>query len=249
MDQEFLNQLKTQDEVFSGWDFSFVSETGRMSSSLLTWSFGSLAMKKLAHAKSALDMGTGGGEHLSYLRPFPPVMKATEGYMPNVSIAKNRLEALGVKVYEVTNDQNLPFKENEFDLILNKHESFDANEVRRLISNGGTFMTQQVGGTDCAEINEWFNQPLNPEFAQWNLETARQQVEAAGFHVTDAKEEFPTQRFYDLGAVLYYLKAIPWQLEDWRASDYIPELYKLYERINKDGFVEVTQHRFILIAQ
>lgn len=39
---QFLSLLKDMDKEFSGWDFSFVSGTGRMNSGLLSWSYGSM---------------------------------------------------------------------------------------------------------------------------------------------------------------------------------------------------------------
>lgn len=244
MEQNFLNDLKASEETFQGWDFSYISETGRASSSILTWSYGSFVRKEMAAVKSMLDMGTGGGELLSYFQPFPPIVKATEGYKPNVPIAKKRLEPLGVSVYEIENDDDLPFEEQEFELIVNKHESFDANEVYRILKQGGTFITQQVGGDDCFEINEWFDTPLT--YDGWNLANAQKQLEDAGFDVTYAKEEYPIQRFYDLGALLYYLKAIPWQLENWNQNDHTEKLYDIYQQISRHGFIDVSQHRFIL---
>lgn len=68
-------------------------------------------------------------------------MYATEGYKPNVPIAKKRLEPLGVIVVERMEDENLPFKDDTFDTILNQHESFCASEVRRILSKEGTFFT------------------------------------------------------------------------------------------------------------
>ncbi len=55
-----------------GWDFSYLSRTERMTSEPLPWSYGSLVIAAMAGAGSMLDMGTGGGEFLSALRPFPP---------------------------------------------------------------------------------------------------------------------------------------------------------------------------------
>ncbi len=171
-DKQFFSLLKQAAEPFVGWDFSFISETGRMKSELLSWSYGSIAASLIPNAKSMLDMGTGGGEFLSKLRPFPTSVYATEGYPPNVPIAKERLTPLGVKVIQVDHDENLPFGTGSFELILNQHESFSSKEVRRIISKEGIFLTQQVGGLDCREINENLKVPVNEEFIDWNLKAA-----------------------------------------------------------------------------
>ena len=45
-------------------------------------------------------------------------------------IAQKKLEPLGVKVVEVSDDTALPFQDGQFDLILNQHESYVASEVK-----------------------------------------------------------------------------------------------------------------------
>ncbi|KAF6591680.1 SAM-dependent methyltransferase, partial [Paenibacillus sp. EKM208P] len=64
----------------------------------MDWSYASKAFALIHSSKAMLDMGTGGGELLSRLRPFPEIVCATEAYAPNVPIAKARLEPLGVRV-------------------------------------------------------------------------------------------------------------------------------------------------------
>jgi hypothetical protein len=77
---------------FTGWDFSHISATGRMAEAPLTWSYVSKLLVRLRKALALLDMGIGGGEFLSSLQPLPPYTCATEGYAPNVPVARQRLE-------------------------------------------------------------------------------------------------------------------------------------------------------------
>lgn len=219
-----------------------------MKSEPLSWSYGSTAYQLMQRAKSMLDMGTGGGEFLSMLQPFPPTIYATEGYAPNVPIARKKLEPLGVTVLEVTDDTALPFQDGQFDLIINQHESYAASGVNRLLSPSGVFLTQQVGGLDCAELNEQFGSPLNSEFASWSLETACSELKENGFTILEEKEEFPFQRFYDVVAIVYYLKAIPWQIPNFTVERYYEELYRIHEVILQKGYFDVTQHRFLIKA-
>ncbi|HDR4725217.1 class I SAM-dependent methyltransferase [Bacillus cereus group sp. Sample62] len=244
----FSSLLESANINFSGWDFSFISETGRMKCEPLLWSYGSTAFQLMQHTESMLDMGTGGGEFLSMLQPFSSTIFATEGYAPNVPIARKKLEPLGVTVVEVTDDTTLPFQDVQFDLIINQHESYAASEVNRILSPNGIFLTQQVGGLDCAELNEQFNAPLNSEFASWSLETACSELKENGFTILEEKEEFPFQRFYDIGAIVYYLTAIPWQIPDFTVEGYNEELYRIHEIILQKGYFDVKQHRFMIKA-
>ncbi|WP_366597120.1 class I SAM-dependent methyltransferase [Bacillus pumilus] len=248
-DKQFSSLIKQADEPFVGWDFAFISETGRMKSDMLSWSYGSIATSLVQNARIMLDMGTGGGEFLSKLRPFPSSVYATEGYMPNVPIAKERLTPLGVKVVQIDEDETLPFEDGKFDLIINQHESFSSKEVRRIISKEGIFLTQQVGGLDCIEINENLGAPINEEFIDWNLKLALKEIQENHFKILKSAEEFPILRFYDIGALVYYLKAIPWQVPDFEISNFKDELYTIHKIIEQKGYFDAKQHRFIILAK
>lgn len=234
---------------FSGWNFSYIEDTRRVQSEPLPWSFTSEVLMKVRHADSLLDMGTGGGEYLSALRPLPNETCATEAYAPNVGVARSRLEPLGVKVCEIDSDENLPFEDETFDVVINKHESFSSKEVHRILKPGGMFATQQVGGSDNAELNLQLGANADFGFADWHLESAARQIEGAGLHIIKQKEAFPKTRFYDAGAVVYYLKTIPWQIPDFSVSAYFEPLKDLHQIIVRDGFFASASHRFLIIAR
>ena len=157
-DRRFLEWLRAEEAVpFKGWDFSHLQ--GRMIEEQLPWDYARIVLDALPAAEALLDMGTGGGEFLNDLRPLPPYTRATEGYAPNIRLARERLEPLGVKVYEVEDDTRLPFGDAEFDLVINRHESYEPAEVRRILHPGGRFVTQQVGGQNNTDLNALLGAP------------------------------------------------------------------------------------------
>src|SRR5204863_4615766 len=92
-EKDFFNFLIDEaNHPFSGWDFSHITTTRRMVEGALTWSYSSKILRQIMRVSSLLDMGTGGGEFLSSLHPLPKHTCATEGYVPNVSVARQRLE-------------------------------------------------------------------------------------------------------------------------------------------------------------
>ncbi len=236
---------------FSGWDFSWLK--GRYVEGDVSWNYRERVLEKMRSAKCFLDMGTGGGEFLSTLQPFPEASFATEGYQPNVSIAKRRLEPLGVKVVPVDSTK-LPFEDESLDLIINRHEEYAPSEICRCLCQGGHFLTQQVGARNDIELyllldlkslgKEAFS--VRPE---WNLNYAANELEEAGFRITDQQEEFPLCRFYDVGALVYFLKAIPWDIPDFKASRYLQHLRKIHQFIQSNGNLQVTGHRFFIEAR
>ncbi|MGG3282401.1 class I SAM-dependent methyltransferase [Paenibacillus solani] len=248
-DPAFLAFIQETEQHFSGWDFSRITASNRMQSSALPWSLGSMVIPLMRKSSTMLDMGTGGGEFLSSLQPLPHTVYATEGYKPNVPIARQKLEPLGVKVVDFEEDTSLPLQDHYFDLIINQHESYYVAEIRRILNEHGVFVTQQAGGTDCYGINQMFGVPLNEEFANWNLTTAVQELQNHKFNVSFSREDFPLQRFFDIGALVYYLKAIPWQIPDFTVERYLEPLLRIHHIIESKGYFEVQQHRFIIIAE
>ncbi len=233
---------------FSGWDFSWLE--GRWEEDDLPWDFCKIVFERSRSVQSLLDMGTGGGEMLSTLVPFPPQTWATEGYPPNVPVAQARLAPLGCWVVAVDGeDDKLPFKDATFDLIINRHESYAPKEVRRILKPGASFITQQVGGRHTIRLNEWLQETVDYEYADWALEKAVHQLEDAGFQILDAREAFPGKRFFDIGAVVFYLKIIAWQIEDFSVERYYDKLAALHNEIQTRGAFEASSHYFYIEAR
>jgi SAM-dependent methyltransferase len=241
--------LRDAETPFSGWDFSYISASGRVETAPWEWSYASFVLPLARSARAMLDMGTGGGEFLASLQPLPPLAVATEGYPPNVPIARERLEPLGVTVYAIGEDDRLPLEEETFDLIINRHESYDPAEVMRVLQPGGMFITQQVGGEDDLDLNRLLGADDSHPYAHWTAAYAGRELRDAGFEVLEEHEAFPFTRYFDIGAIVYYLKAVPWQISDFSAEAYRPQLRELHRRIMSEGYVDVRNHRFLLIAR
>ena len=137
---------------FSGWDFSWTR--GRWHEEEPSWNYRQLVQTRIWHADSLLDMGTGGGEFLASLSDLPHPSYATESYLPNIPVAREQLEPLGIEVLANESDSNIPLPDRAVQLIINRHESYDVPEVYRILQPGGIFLTQQVGPHDNRVINE-----------------------------------------------------------------------------------------------
>jgi SAM-dependent methyltransferase len=232
---------------FAGWDFTFIS--GRMVETKPSWGYRTIVQERIRGASSLLDLDTGGGEFLFSLQPLPPGTCATEGYPPNVPIATARLEPLGVKVFNTHAAVQLPFENSSFDLVINRHGGILASEVYRILKSGGKFITQQVGDRNCLRLNEALQNKPEFTFSQWTLARAVRQLEESGFRIIGQKEEYPQAEFKDIGAVVYYLKAIPWQVSDFSIEKYYDQLAEIHNRIQEEGKFVVEEHRFFLEAQ
>jgi len=245
-DQHFETLIQNALEYpFEGWDFSYLR--GRWSEEDPPWNYEQLVNQQVRRVDSLLDMGTGGGEFLASLAPLPATTYATEGWPPNIPVARQRLEPLQVTVLAVEHDDALPIADEAVDLIINRHESLDAGELNRILKPGGSFITQQVGPRDNIQLNEWITGEM-PQI-DWTLNNEIQKLRDVGLQIIDAKEAFPETTFYDIGAIVYYLKVISWQIEGFTVETYRDALYRLHQTLTRDGHIRVRSHRYLIIAR
>jgi hypothetical protein len=221
---------------FAGWDFT------RLGSRLVLepppWDFGEIAAESATRAATMLDMGTGGGEWLSSLRARAPVTVATESWPPNVGLAATRLHALGVPVVHVEGARDnlrqdrgdpkgrLGFMGEAFDLVTNRHESFVASEVSRILRGEGTFLTQQTQ-SGSQEFHELLG-VRPPAVEELELDLVVEQLRGAGLKVDEAEQGSATTVFADIGALAWYLRSIPWAVPGFSVSAYREALIGLH---------------------
>jgi len=221
-----------------GWNFSFLAD--RIDTAELPWGYRERAVELVSQAQALLDIDTGGGEFISGLTQLPPRTVAVESWPPNLEIARQRLTPLGVSV-----EDRLEAITENFDLILNRHGRLDATALANRLMPGGRLLTQQVGSRNHLELTRLLDAP-SPQ--SWSLSTAVAQLEAAGLRVEHADEALLPCTFRDIGAVVYQLRMVAWQVPDFNPAVYEEKLRKLHQRILTEGGLTVHEHRFYLEA-
>ncbi len=241
----------------SGWDFSWLD--GRATEQRPSWGYSTLAARRLATVSSALDLDTGGGELLAHVATLPRLMVATESWPPNVLLAKNRLRPLRAHVVQTHSGATLPFAAQSFDLVINRHglagraHTAEAQrwwaEVGRVLRPTGSLLSQQVGGRTMRELRERLGVPSTPRRPHWGPAMARAVMEPAGFEITDLREEFPRTEFFDVGAIVYYLRLVIWIVPDFSVGRYRSALVRLHKHIEEEGSFVAHAHRFLVDAR
>lgn len=237
---DFFQLLNEANErSFSGWDVSY---SGRISSTF-PWDYESIVVSHARCSPDMLDMGTGGGEWLSRL-PFRPCRTiATEGWEPNVPIARKRLQTLGVEVIQVERAPDnveqdshcvygrLPFPDASFNLVTNRHEAFVASEVARILISGGRFVTQQVASGFSSDFYRLLGAPTPPvHVPSWTLDLASAQVQGAGLLMEASGEGLEICTFADVGAFAWYLKNLPWVFPNFSIEIFRAQLHRLHHQ-------------------
>lgn len=247
--EELLTEWSREEQQpFSGWDFAYLD--GRMIEDEMPWDYMERAAALMDGAGSAVDLDTGGGERLLELRPhWPPRLLATENYPPNLALARQRLEPLGVQVIPVhlTDYDPMPFADGEFDLILNRHAAFNWDEVARCLAPRGTFLTQQVHGLYAWDLMAAFD--ATPEWPDATPAKYVPRLQAVGLTITDAQEWQGRLRFTDVAALVYYLKAVPWTVPGFSVATHRHYLFALQERLEAEGELRFVAWKYLIEAQ
>jgi len=241
---------EAQRAQFEGWDFSYIKD--RWFAEPLPWDYCGCARDAVRNSHALLDLGTGGGEALESFAPLPARTFATEGYSPNVGVARRRLEALGVQVIDISNDPehiHLPFPDETFDLITDRHTGAAVMELWRCLKEGGSYITEQVGDKDAKALIDWFAGENPKDRARFDVGVLTEQLTRAGFEVLDAQEAFPECTYKDVGAIVYHLRAIPWMVPGFDTVRFDAELLALHEHISRHGGFTVKRHRFFIHAR
>ncbi|HSB66577.1 MAG TPA: hypothetical protein VLD65_08355 [Anaerolineales bacterium] len=232
---------------FSGWDFSIISD--RWKTQPPSWDYPALARIQMKGINSMLDQDTGGGEVLASLAPFPPHTWATENYPPNIPVARRCLEPLGVKIISDYTISSIPLPDVSLDLILNRHGGYTEAELFRMLKPGGIFLTQQVGGQNNIRLNELLQDTPDFMYSYWTKDVITRKLIDAGFELLMVEEEFPRAEFLDIGAIVFCLRIISWQIVDFDVEKYRQKLYAIHKDILAHGPLQVHEHRILVEAR
>lgn len=250
-----INQLKNywlseeEKAKITGWDFSYIDERYHSEDDNLPWDYYSLIKENLLPSHTLLDMDTGGGEFLLTLEHDNSLTTATEGYAPNVLYCKEKLSPLGITVVEMTDYSSMPFADESFDTVINRHGSFDAKEIYRILKKGGRFITQQVGEDNEREIVKMLLPENEKPFPGMNLVTQKKIFEDAGFTTVSSGEAFLPIEFYETGALVWFAKIIEWEFEGFSVEKCFDNLLKVHNEIEKNGKVSGTIHRYYMVME
>jgi SAM-dependent methyltransferase len=217
----------------AGWDFSWLE--GRATEERPSWGYQRLMSQRLGSARAALDIDTGGGEVLAGAQPFPVAMAATESWPPNVEAATKLLHPLGVVVVATTDDSPLPFGDGAFDLIISRHPVRPRwTEIARLLTPGGRYFAQHVGPSSAFELVEFFLGP-QPDSHSRDPAVEASAAKAAGLDIVDLRTERLRMEFFDVGAIVYFLRLVIWMVPDFTVDAYVNRLRQVHELLDADG--------------
>ena len=142
----------------------------------------------------------------------------------------------------------LPFTDDTFELVISRHPvEIWWDEIARVLRSGGTYFAQHVGPHSVRQLSEFLMGPL-PDRSKRDPDAERRAAEAAGLSVRDLRVERPRIAFYDIGAVVYFLRLVVWTVPGFSVARYRDRLRALHDVIERDGQFETTASRALFEA-
>jgi SAM-dependent methyltransferase len=238
-------------EPVEGWNFSWLE--GRATEERPPWGYSGLLSARLAAARAVLDIQTGGGEVLAgALRESdrqPAVVAATESWPPNAALAQRAVAPWHGAVVRAADAGGLPFRPGSFDLVVSRHPAAVVwPEIARVLTPGGTYLSQQVGPGTNRELTDFMMgpQPVNPGRSPRLAEAA---ARAAGLVVTGLREQALRVEFFDVGAVIYFLRKVLWTVPGFTVAGYAGQLERMHMYITEHGSFVSHARRFLIEAR
>ena len=253
MDKEKLKEIWKKEEDIAyihGWDFSHIH--GRYEEEDdLPWNFRDVIRKYLKDEMKLMDMDTGGGEFLLTFNHPHENTAAIEGYPPNVELCKEVLLPMGIDFREAYGGcERLPFDDESFDVVTNRHGSFRIDELRRVLKPNGLFLTQQVGAENDRDlVNLLLPHITELPFPDEYLSVREKELITHGFDVLECGEVYRPIRFFDVGALVWFARIISWEFPGFSVESSLEQLYKSQQIIDAKGVIEGSIHRFYVVAR
>ena len=204
---------------------------------------------RMGTVASALDIETGGGEVLASVARAPRLLVATESWSPNVAIARRNLAPIGAHVVAVADVPTLPFADGAFELVVSRHPVVTLwDEIARVLRRGGTYLSQQIGAGSNRELTDFMMGP-QPADPGRSPRVAVAEAGAAGLAITDLREQALRVEFYDVGAVVYFLRKVLWTVPGFTVEDHRDRLAAMHAEIQRDGAFTCHSQRFLIEAR
>ena len=248
--EKLIGYWRSEEEKahIKGWDFGYIEDRYESEEDKLPWELTEVINRYRNDKSMLLDIDTGGGEFLLSLGHPHSLTCATEGYPPNVELCRKRFSGLGIEFHEMSDCGKMPFEDGRFDIITNRHGSYDAKEIYRVLKPGGVFITQQVGNNNDRELVEMLLPGAEKPFDGHDLAGCVREFEAAGFTILEKDEAYRSIRFFDTGALVWFARIIEWEFAGFSVEKCLDRLIAAESEIRQNGSVSGRIHRFYLAA-
>ena len=166
-----------------------------------------------------------------------------------MQLCREVLLPLGIDFRPGDGKGELPFEDESFDMVIDRHGDFNPQQIHRVLKAGGLFITQQVGAENDRELVALLCGDTPIPFPEQHLHIATQKFEDAGFQILRGEECFRPIRFFEVGALVWFARIISWEFPDFAVDTHLENLWNAQRILEEKGVIEGSIHRFLLVAR
>ena len=74
-------------------------------------------------------------------------------------------------------------------------------------------------------------------------------IERVDLELVDLQDWRGELAFVDVGALVYYLKAVPWLVEGFSVATHAETLLRMYEKVERDGKLVYSARKYLIEAR
>lgn len=184
------------------------------------------------------------GKFASTFKELPAVTYDVEPY-GDIEIVKDNLSETPIKVTTLTQAQQMPFKDDKIDVVMNQLCNYEKNEIKRVLKPGGYFILHQNGTGNYKELVDMY-MPFRMN-GEWNVQSCCSTLESIGFRIIEKFENHGFVQFSSIESLHSYFKAISPDLSDVERykNFYMAALKQIKE---KDVF-RLSLYDFLIVAR
>jgi hypothetical protein len=130
---------------------------------------------------------------------------------------------------------------------MSRRTGFAVSEVTRVLVPAGRLLTEQIAASTGPALRTLFGQPTvpAPDFAARLIARCKD----AGLGIERFETADAAVSFSDLGALVYYLRAMPWIVPGFSVDHYVEPLVELQDRVERDGMLTLPRRMCLLVAR
>jgi SAM-dependent methyltransferase len=164
-------------------------------------------------------------------------------------LARAALAPFGGTVVAADEGADLPYADGTFALVSSRHPTQRRwSELARVLAPSGIYLSQGIGSGTNRELAEAMLGP-GPDPAYSQAERAADEAVTAGLEVLELQQATTTVEFFDVAAVVYFLRKVRWTVPDFSVARFRPQLADVHARIQRDGRFVSHSQRFLIEAR
>jgi SAM-dependent methyltransferase len=244
-----IKEMAASVREWQGWDLA----RAKSRRAPVPWDYAEVVRAALGGRDMVLDMGCGDGKVLAGLAD-----KFSRGVGIDTSRQRVHDARLSLPInlrmrvhFTRASAHAVPAPEHAFNVVLNRHAPLFAEEIDRVLTPGGVFITQQVGKNNTRAIYRAFEEARGP-LPQWphelSLAHTADVLSAKGYSTIDRREYDVPYVFGDAESLLYWLQTVPVP-PDFDIERDAETVLEILDRLGTPHGIVTNEHRELLVMQ